>query len=64
MLTITYPFVIISMKITGSIATQKDHNVTREQLSALANLGYDEGVFSKQENRIMNYLLFFSNHLI
>ncbi len=57
MLTITYPFVIISMKITGLIATQKNNKVTREQLSALANLGYDEGVFSKQENRIIQNII-------
>ena len=57
MLTITYPFVIVSMKITGLIATQKNNKVTREQLSALANLGYDEGVFSKQENRIIQNII-------
>ena len=57
MLMITYPFVVVSMKITGLITTQKNNNVTREQLSALANLGYDEGVFSKQENRILKLSL-------
>jgi CBS domain containing-hemolysin-like protein len=54
---ITYPFVVVSMKITSSITTQKNNNVTREQLSALANLGYDEGVFSKQENRIIQNII-------
>lgn len=57
MLIITYPFVVVSMKITGLIATQKNTSVTREQLSALANLGYDEGVFSKQENRIIQNII-------
>lgn len=57
MLLITYPFVIISMKITGLIAKEKNTSVTREQLSALANLGYDEGVFSKQENRIIQNII-------
>tara|TARA_B100001059_G_scaffold50708_1_gene44054 strand:- start:2890 stop:4008 length:1119 start_codon:yes stop_codon:yes gene_type:complete len=57
MLIITYPFTIISMKITGLIATKKNNKVTREQLSALANLGYDEGVFSKQENRIIQNII-------
>ena len=57
MLMITYPFVFVSMKITGSIAAQKNTSVTREQLSALANLGYDEGVFSKQENRIIQNII-------
>ena len=45
------------MKITSSITTQKNNNVTREQLSALANLGYDEGVFSKQENKIIQNII-------
>ena len=57
MLMITYPFVAISIKITGLIATQRSTSVTREQLSALANLGYDEGVFSKQENRIIQNII-------
>ena len=57
MLFITYPFVIISMKITGFIATEKNTSVTREQLSLLLNLGYDEGVFSKQENRIIQNII-------
>ena len=57
MLMITYPFVIVSMKVTSLIAKQKNNNVTREQLSALANLGYDEGVFSKEENRIIQNII-------
>jgi len=57
MLMITYPFVFVSIKITGLIATKKNTTVTREQLSALANLGYDEGVFSKQENRIIQNII-------
>ena len=57
MLMITYPFVLVSMKITGLIAKKKNTSVTREQLSALANLGYDEGVFSKQENRIIQNII-------
>jgi CBS domain containing-hemolysin-like protein len=57
MLIITYPFVVVSMKITGLIAPKKNNKVTREQLSALANLGYDEGVFSKQENKIIQNII-------
>ena len=57
MLMITYPFVAVSIKITGLISTQRNTSVTREQLSALANLGYDEGVFSKQENRIIQNII-------
>ena len=57
MLAITFPFVIISMKITSLISNKKNNNVTREQLSALANLGFDEGVFSKQENRMIQNII-------
>ena len=57
MLFITYPFVIISIKITGLFAKKKNNNVTREQLSALANIAYDEGVFSLQENRMIQNIL-------
>jgi CBS domain containing-hemolysin-like protein len=45
------------MKVTSLIAKQKNNNVTREQLSALAKLGYDEGVFSKEENRIIQNII-------
>jgi len=57
MLIITYPFVIVSMNITRLFASKKNNKVTREQLSALANLGYDEGVFSMQENKIIQNIL-------
>ena len=57
MLFITYPLVVVSMKITRVFAPQKNNKITREQLSAMANLGYDEGVFSMQENRIIQNLI-------
>jgi len=57
MLFITYPLVIISMKITRLFAKPKHEKVTREQLSALANLAYNEGVFTKQENKIIQNIL-------
>ena len=57
MLFITYPLVIISMKITRLFAKPKHEKVTREQLSALANLAYNEGVFTKQENKIIQNII-------
>lgn len=57
MLFITYPLVIISMKITRLFAKPKHEKVTREQLSALANLAYNEGVFAKQENKIIQNII-------
>ena len=49
MVIVSYPLVIISSKITSLFAIKKETLVTREQISALANLGYDEGVFSKSQ---------------
>lgn len=57
MLIITYPLVIISMKVTRLFAKPKHNKVTREQLSALADLAYNEGVFSKQENKIIQNII-------
>lgn len=57
MLFISYPLVIISMKITRLFAKPKNDKVTREQLSALANLAYNEGVFTKQENKIIQNII-------
>ena len=57
MLFITYPLVVVSMKITRVFAPQKNNKITREQLSTMTNLGYDEGVFSMQENRIIQNLI-------
>ncbi len=57
MLFISYPLVMISMKITRLFTKPKHDKVTREQLSALANLAYNEGVFTKQENKIIQNII-------
>lgn len=57
MMIITYPLVIISLKITQFFSSKKTKIVSREELSALANLGYDEGVFSKRENNIIQNII-------
>ncbi len=57
MVVVSYPLVIISNKITSLFSIKKETIVTREQISALANLGYDEGVFSKQENKIIQNII-------
>ena len=58
MLFITYPVVIISIKITKLFSKDKNNNVTREELSALSNQAYSEGIFSMQENRIIQNIIF------
>ena len=36
---------------------EKNQIISREELSAMANLGFDEGVFSKDENRIIQNII-------
>ena len=57
MMIITYPLVILSMKVTQLFSKHKNTSVSREEIAALANMGYDEGVFSKQENKIIQNIL-------
>ena len=57
MMIMTYPLVFISIRITQLFAKKKNQIISREELSAMANIGYDEGVFSKDENRIIQNIL-------
>ena len=55
---IMYPFTVLSELITRHIAKKdKEENYSREEISALANLGAKEGVFEESENRILQNLL-------
>lgn len=55
---VMYPFTVLSQLITRHIAKKdKDENFSREEISALANLGAKEGVFEESENRILQNLL-------
>ena len=58
MLFITYPLVILSTKITKLISKNKKESTTsREEIAALAEIGTDEGVFSENENKIIQNIL-------
>ncbi|MBH83794.1 MAG: hemolysin [Flavobacteriales bacterium] len=57
MMILTYPLVIISIGITQLFAKKNNQIISREEFSAMANLGYNEGVFSKDENRIIQNIL-------
>ena len=61
---ITYPFVILSELITKMFST-KDSNstttVSREEVSAMVDMGTDEGVFKESESRIIKSCLKLSN---
>jgi len=58
MIFITYPIVITSTFLT-KILSRKDNQPTtsREEVSALANIGTDEGIFAHNENKIIQNLI-------
>ncbi len=58
MLFVTYPLVLLSTKITKLISSDKKENITtREEIAALADIGADQGVFSENENKIIQNIL-------
>ena len=58
MLFITYPLVILSTKITKLISNNKQEKITsREEIAALADIGTDQGVFSENENKMIQNIL-------
>jgi CBS domain containing-hemolysin-like protein len=62
MIFITYPLVVLSAFITKAISKNKlEQTTSREEIAALANIGADEGVFTKKEHRIIQNLLRLKN---
>lgn len=62
---ITYPFVILSEFITKMFSSKEQKNnavtVSREEVSAMVDMGTDEGVFKESESRIIKSCLKLSN---
>lgn len=61
---ITYPFVIFSELIAKLFSTKEKDNavtVSREEVSAMVDMGTDEGVFKESESRIIKSCLKLSN---
>lgn len=58
MVFITYPLVVISAVLT-KIMSRKESELTtsREEISALANIGLEEGIFGDKENKIIQNLI-------
>lgn len=58
MVLITYPLVVISAALT-KLLTRKDKELStsREEISALANIGTEEGIFADKENKIIQNLM-------
>lgn len=62
MIFITYPLVYMSTYLTKMIAGHSDEQTTsREEISALAKIGTDEGLFSDKENKIIQNILKLKN---
>jgi len=58
MIFITYPLVILSGYITRLFSSKEDElSVSREEISALANIGTEEGIFEEKENKIIQNLI-------
>lgn len=58
MIVITYPFVVVSELITKLFSRKtKGNTVSREEISAMATIGVNEGVFQENENRIIQNLI-------
>lgn len=59
MIYVTYPFVIISEILTKIIARQskEEASVSREEISAMVDIGTEEGTFASTENKIIQNLI-------
>lgn len=58
MIIIVYPLVIISSYLTKFLSSKTNaHTTSREEISALANIGAEEGIFGEKENKIIQNLI-------
>ena len=58
MVYVSYPLVVLSEYITKLIARKREiTTLSREEITALANLGTEEGVLEKSESRIISNLI-------
>lgn len=58
MIIITYPLVIMSMFLTRYLSRkEKELTTSREEISALASIGTEEGIFGDKENKIIQNLI-------
>ncbi len=56
----TYPLVLLSMGITKMLSSEDNEpTVSREEFSAMAELGFEEGVFEEGESKIFKNLIKF-----
>lgn len=59
---ITYPLVLIFPFITSLFSKKlEEQTVSKEEISAMANIGAEEGIFDEKENRIVQNLIRLKN---
>lgn len=54
---VVYPLVWLSTRLTSSFKQGKDSEITREEIIALASLGYKDGCLFSQENEYLSNML-------
>ncbi|MPQ47179.1 DUF21 domain-containing protein [Marinifilum sp. N1E240] len=58
MVILTYPLVLFTTYLSKIIASkQEEASISREEISAMAKIGTEEGVFEEKENRIIQNLI-------
>lgn len=58
MIIITYPIIFVSGYLTKLFSKKEEGNTTsREEISTLANIGMQEGVFKEKENQVIQNLI-------
>ncbi len=58
MIFITYPLVVVSAVLTKLLSkNEKELTTSREEISALASIGTEEGIFGEKENKIIQNLI-------
>ncbi len=62
MMILTYPLVIISAFLTRLLSKKDaEYTISREEISAMANIGAEEGIFADRENKILQNLFRLQN---
>lgn len=57
MIVITYPLVWISEWITRLFSSKDEKSISREEVSAMVNVGEEEGIFQKEESNMLRSLI-------
>jgi len=58
MILIVYPLVLLSFYLTKIFAKKSDDSsISREEISAMANIGTEEGILAEKENRIIQNII-------